>query len=148
MGHSEVMKWFESYFPDFSGERIDMWFPNGRNSIRIRQKNGQEFIFTYHGQKDWKFETITSFLNGMKEKKSKMCEVMNYIFGSLSSSETAIRSIRKSMNKQARYNRKLSTLVLIVTVNLVLLELDRVEQKKRIEKLESTIEEMKCDKGE
>ena len=73
---------------------------------------------------------------------------MNYIFGSLSSSETAIRSIRKSMNKQARYNRKLSTLVLIVTVNLVLLELDRVEQKKRNEKLESTIEEMKCDKGE
>ena len=77
-----------------------------------------------------------------------MCEVMNYIFGSLSSSETAIRSIRKSMNKQARYNRKLSTLVLIVPVNLVLLELDRVEQKKRIEKLESTIEEMKRDKGE
>ena len=77
-----------------------------------------------------------------------MREVMNYIFGSLSSSETAIRSIRKSMNKQARYNRKLSTLVLIVTVNLVLLELDRVEQKKRIEKLESTIEEMKRDKGE
>nr|UVX84508.1 MAG: hypothetical protein [Bacteriophage sp.] len=77
-----------------------------------------------------------------------MCEVMNYIFGSLSSSEAAIRSIRKSLNKQARYNRKLSTLALIMTVNLVLLELDRVEQKKRIEKLESTIEEMKRDKGE
>ena len=77
-----------------------------------------------------------------------MCEVMNYIFGSLSNSETAIRSIRKSLNKQARYNRKLSTLALIMTVNLVLLELDRVEQKKRIEKLESTIEKMKRDKGE
>lgn len=77
-----------------------------------------------------------------------MCEVMNYIFGSLSNSETAIRSIRKSLNKQARYNRKLSTLALIMTVNLVLLELDRVEQKKRIEKLESTIKEMKRDKGE
>lgn len=77
-----------------------------------------------------------------------MCEVMNYIFGSLSNSETAIRSIRKSLNKQARYNRKLSTLALIMTVNLVLLEMDRVEQKKRIEKLESTIEEMKRDKGE
>ena len=62
-----------------------------------------------------------------------MCEVMNYIFGSLSNSETAIRSIRKSLNKQARYNRNLSTLALIMTVNLVLLELDRVEQKKRIE---------------
>ena len=77
-----------------------------------------------------------------------MCEVMNYIFGSLSNSETAIRSIRKSLNKQARYNRSLSTLALIMTVNLVLLELDCVEQKKRIEKLESTIEEMKRDKGE
>ena len=77
-----------------------------------------------------------------------MCEVMNYIFGSLSNSETAIRSIRKSLNKQARYNRKLSTLALIMTVNLVLLELDRVEQKKRIEKLESTIEELKRDQGE
>ncbi len=77
-----------------------------------------------------------------------MCEVMNYIFGSLSNSETAIRSIRKSLNKQARYNRKLSTLALIMTVNLVLLELDRVEQKKRIEKLESTIKELKRDKGE
>lgn len=77
-----------------------------------------------------------------------MCEVMNYIFGSLSNSEAAIRSIRKSLNKQARYNRKLSTLALIMTVNLVFLELDCVEQKKRIEKLESTIEEMKRDKGE
>lgn len=77
-----------------------------------------------------------------------MCEVMNYIFGSLSNSESAIRSIRKSLNKQARYNRKLSTIALIMTVNLVLLELDRVEQKKRIEKLELTIEEMKRDKGE
>ena len=77
-----------------------------------------------------------------------MCEVMNYIFGSLSNSESAIRSIRKSLNKQARYNRKLSTIALIMTVNLVLLELDRLEQKKRIEKLESTIEEMKRDKGE
>ena len=77
-----------------------------------------------------------------------MCEGMNYIFGSLSNSESAIRSIRKSLNKQARYNRKLSTIALIMTVNLVLLELDRVEQKKRIEKLESTIEEMKRDKGE
>ena len=69
MSHSEVMKWFENYFPDYSGDRIDVWFPNGRNSIRIRQKNGQEFIFTYHSQKDWRFETITSFLNGMKGGK-------------------------------------------------------------------------------
>ena len=59
-----------------------------------------------------------------------MCEVMNYIFGSLSNSEAAIRSIRKSLNKQAHYNRKLSTIALIITVNLVLLELDRVSRKR------------------
>ena len=73
---------------------------------------------------------------------------MKYIFGSLRNSEGANPSLWKSLNKQARYNRKLSTLALIMTVNLVLLELDCVEQKKRIEKLESTIEEMKRDKGE
>ena len=77
-----------------------------------------------------------------------MCEVMNYIFGSLSYSESAIRAIGNAVNNQARYNRKLSALALIMTVNLVLLELDRVEQKKRIEKLELTIEELKRDKGE
>ena len=69
MSHSEIMKWFEYYFPDYSMNRVDVWFPNVRNSIRIRQKNGQEFIFTYHSQKDWRFETITSFLNGMKGGK-------------------------------------------------------------------------------
>lgn len=31
MSHSEVMKWFEYYFPDYAGERIDVFFPNGRN---------------------------------------------------------------------------------------------------------------------
>ena len=77
-----------------------------------------------------------------------MCEVVNYILRNLSNSETAIRSIQKSLNKQKYYNRKLSTLALIMTVNLVLLELDRMDQKKRIEKLETTIEEMKRDKGE
>ena len=77
-----------------------------------------------------------------------MCEVVNYILRNLSNSETAIRSIQKSLNKQEYYNRKLSTFALIMTVNLVLLELDRMDQKKRIEKLETTIEEMKRDKGE
>ena len=26
MSHSEVMKWFEYYFPDYAGERIDVFF--------------------------------------------------------------------------------------------------------------------------
>lgn len=69
MLHNEVMKWFELYFPDYAKDKIDVWFPNGKNSIRIRQKNGQEFIFTYYNQKDWRFETIASFLKRMKGGK-------------------------------------------------------------------------------
>lgn len=62
MSHNEVYKWFELYFPQYSGDKVEVWFPNGKNSIRIRQKNKQEFIFTYNRATDWKFETITSFL--------------------------------------------------------------------------------------
>lgn len=77
-----------------------------------------------------------------------MCEVMNYIFGSLHRSEGAIRVMRKTLSKQVHYNRNLSIIAMITTVNMILLEMDRVEQKKRIKKLENTIEEMKRDKGE
>lgn len=69
MSHNEVYKWFELYMPDYAGEKVSEWFANGRNSVRIRQVNGQEFIFTYNNQQDWKFETITSFLENMKGGK-------------------------------------------------------------------------------
>lgn len=45
MSHSEVYKWFELYFPQYAGDKVESWFQNGKNSIRIRQKNHQEFIF-------------------------------------------------------------------------------------------------------
>lgn len=62
MTHNEVFKRFELYFELFAGDRVAVWFPNGKNSIRIRQKNGAEFIFTFNSHKDWKFETIDSFI--------------------------------------------------------------------------------------
>lgn len=69
MVHTDVYKWFALYFPNYAGGNVDKWFLNGRNSIRVRQTNGQEFIFTYNGQKDWRFETIDSFLNEAKGGK-------------------------------------------------------------------------------
>ena len=39
MSHSEVYKWFELYFPQYAGDNVETWFQNGKNSIRIRQKN-------------------------------------------------------------------------------------------------------------
>lgn len=62
MTHNDVLKHFELYFPLYSGNRINTWFQNGKNSIRVRQTNGQEFIFTFNSHKDWKLETIDSFI--------------------------------------------------------------------------------------
>lgn len=50
MSHSEVYKWFELYFPQYAGDKVESWFQNGKNSIRIRQKNHQEFIFTFNNE--------------------------------------------------------------------------------------------------
>lgn len=44
MSHNDVYKWFELYFPLYAGEKVSAWFQNGKNSIRVRQTNGQEFI--------------------------------------------------------------------------------------------------------
>ncbi len=69
MAHGDVYKWFELYFPQYAGENTEMWFPNGKNSIRVRQTNKQEFIFTYNGKDDWRFETVKSFIKGRKGEK-------------------------------------------------------------------------------
>lgn len=66
MTHKEVHEWFELYFPAYARENVDVWFPNGKNCIRIRLRNRQEFVFTYDGKNDWKFETMQSFLKTMK----------------------------------------------------------------------------------
>lgn len=69
MVHSDVYKWFGLYFPDYAGDKVDRWFPNGKNSIRIRQKDHQEFIFTFQDKNHWKFETLENFMTGLKGGK-------------------------------------------------------------------------------
>ena len=76
MTYDEVFKWFELYFPIYAGDKIYTWFQNGKNSLRIRQTNGREFIFTFNSHKDWKFETIDSFI---KTKRKKIEELSNEI---------------------------------------------------------------------
>lgn len=70
MSHNEVYKWFEMYFPCYAGDKMSVWFPNGKNSIRVRQTNGQEFIFTHDGDKFLKFESIKSYLKSIEGGKS------------------------------------------------------------------------------
>jgi hypothetical protein len=44
------------------------WFPNGRNSIRVRLRGGGDLIFTYISKKKWKLETVDSYLETHKVK--------------------------------------------------------------------------------
>lgn len=69
MSHPEILNKFYRMFPD-RGVDIVIWFPNGRNSIRMRNSWNEEFIFTFNGPKDWRLETVDSFLNqNRKETK-------------------------------------------------------------------------------
>lgn len=71
MSHNEIYQMFTLQFPDYAKNLVKEWFPNGRNSIRIRQKNEQEFVFTYLSKTDWRFETIDSYIRGLLVKNRK-----------------------------------------------------------------------------
>ena len=65
MTHDRIYKIFESLLPSYR-VLVSQWFQNGKNSIRVRIE-GNDYIFTYNNPKDWKFETVESFLKGMKK---------------------------------------------------------------------------------
>lgn len=77
-----------------------------------------------------------------------MCEIINYIFGSLNSSEQAIKALQKTLRKQKNFNHKTTVLALLVACHTVYSELNRREQTEKIERLEKEIEKLKNDKGE
>lgn len=68
MVHSQVYEFFKKCLPEQASKVTD-YFPNGKNSIRVRQENKQEFIFSLSSPKEWKYETIDQFLNSMKGDK-------------------------------------------------------------------------------
>lgn len=77
-----------------------------------------------------------------------MCEIIGYIFGSLRSSETAIKGIHRTLKYQSRFNRNLGIWACAMTAYVVATELDRREQSKKIKELSNEIEELKCSEGE
>lgn len=38
MNHGEIYKYFELYFPDFSGDKVDVWFQNGKTAFVFGRK--------------------------------------------------------------------------------------------------------------
>lgn len=77
-----------------------------------------------------------------------MDEMMNYIFGSLRSSEVAIKHIQRILEGQQRLNRNVVLCIWATTTYVVLTELNRREQNRKIEKLSNEIEELKRSEGE
>ena len=87
-------------------------------------------------------------MNGMKGRKSKMCEIMNYIFRSLHNSDRRLDVISKAIRKQQKFNNCVAVFSVLVTMNFFIGEIERQERAAKIKKLESEIEELKRDKGE
>lgn len=44
---------------------IIAWFPNGKDCIRVRLTDLTDLMLTYHSDKDWRLETMDSYLNGI-----------------------------------------------------------------------------------
>lgn len=69
MTHIDIYKFFITLFPIYN-DAIDVWFPNGKGSIRVRLKHlSEEFIFTYVSEKEWDFETLDYHMNKSKGEK-------------------------------------------------------------------------------
>lgn len=65
MKHVEVYEKLKEMFPKYVLYSED-WFPNGKNSVRVRIKDGSDFIFTYRSFNDWCLETVDSYIRKMK----------------------------------------------------------------------------------
>lgn len=67
MVHKDIYKMFKTFFPLYA-DMTKEYFPNGRNSIRVRMNGiNKDYIFTFHDNNDWKFETVNSFLKNNKK---------------------------------------------------------------------------------
>lgn len=68
MPHKELVEKFKHLLPNYAEYMVE-WFPNGKNSIRIRHVYGRDYIFTYHAPHNWRFETVDCFVDDMKGEK-------------------------------------------------------------------------------
>lgn len=65
MTHTAVLEKFKQMFPIYF-EGATIWFPNGRNSIRVRQPDHKDLVFTYNKSSDWALETCDRFIMRLK----------------------------------------------------------------------------------
>lgn len=70
MTHKDIWEIFKILFPMYS-TAATQYFSNGKHSIRIRISTmNQDFVFTYHDKKEWRFETVDIYAKSLvKESK-------------------------------------------------------------------------------
>ena len=68
MNHKEVYEQFTNLFPTLAGEKVAVWFTNGKNSIRVRETDGREVIFSIFGKTEWMMESPEHFMKRMRAK--------------------------------------------------------------------------------
>lgn len=74
MTHNELLNIYKTMFNAvnvpycnrFANMEIDVWFSNGKDSIRVRYTDKTELVFTYHDKNNWKLETLNEFIKSIK----------------------------------------------------------------------------------
>lgn len=61
MVHSKVFECFQEHLPAFA-EKVETYFPNGKNSIRVRQTPARNLYFRLTEKKLGGLKLSTSFL--------------------------------------------------------------------------------------
>lgn len=61
MDHETIYSLFKLLFPELIKLGVE-WFPNGLNSIRIRNVDETDMIFTYHCKEIWELESVKSYI--------------------------------------------------------------------------------------
>ena len=65
-----VLEQFNNLFPHLKDD-VDVWFQNGKNSIRVRFRNVAlpELVFTFDSKKNWTLETVNNFYKKIERRK-------------------------------------------------------------------------------
>ena len=66
MTHTEIYAKLQIVFTDIYNV-TEEWFPNGKNSIRLKLMSNEEMIFTYRGTNNWSLETVDSYLERLSK---------------------------------------------------------------------------------
>ena len=67
MAHKDIYDKFCELLPDYA-EGVTEWFPNGKDSVRVRLEPRREFIFTIRSSEEWRFETLENFIKSLNTK--------------------------------------------------------------------------------